>query len=90
VDVLFGDHSADPRVNWNLLDRKINLGDNELEARPSFRKGPLVTPDKPTLKIQPDGTFRILQVADMHFSTGWGECRNAYPTNYGGPQCHAE
>lgn len=90
IDILFGDGAADPRVNWRLLDSKLQVGDAYTEARVSVRTGEPVAPEVPVLRQNSDGRLRILQVADMHFSTGKGDCRNPYPPTYGGPDCRAD
>lgn len=77
VDVLFGYDAKDPRLSWHLRDGYIdNLSS---EPRISLRKGPRAAKPEVTLRVQKSGKFKILQLADLHFSTGPGECRDPYP-----------
>lgn len=85
VDVLFGPDAVDPRPNWNLLPNPVlNTGAlPSIAPRISFRVGPRVdyksSSFQPKLKFSKDGKFKILQVADLHFSTGVGKCRHPVP-----------
>lgn len=80
VDVLFGENSVEPRPNWILLkDTPIPSTKPYGGAYLTFRKGPEVTSKKDTLKFRKDGKFKILQIADLHFSTGDGRCRDPWP-----------
>lgn len=84
-DILFGDDCVEPRPNWKLIKTPIlDIGGvSGLEAYVTVRKGPRIDYKKkeyqPTLKINPDGKFKILQVADLHFSTGVGKCLDPVP-----------
>ncbi|KAF3937216.1 hypothetical protein ABW19_dt0206396 [Dactylella cylindrospora] len=80
VDVFFGPDAEDPRLDWKLKETQLRVGK---EARLSVRIG---SPDssldkhkKPKLRIGKTGKFKIIQVADLHLSTGVGECRDEYP-----------
>lgn len=85
VNVLFGPDAVDPRPNWNLLPNPLlNTGaPSHALPRISFRVGPRVDYKSsaflPALKFDKDGKFKILQVADLHFSTGVGKCRDPVP-----------
>ena len=78
VDVLFGPDAVDPRPGWEIKDRGLRLGGdrNQIEARLTVRKGHPKDPVRPTPRIRKDGKFKILQVSDMHLSTGVGVCRD--------------
>ena len=93
VDVLFGADAVEPREGWKLASQPIilaNLGDRP-EAHLSLRHGPAVKlEDKPTLRVRKDGKFKILQVADLHLSTGLGVCRDAEPPTLHGAKCDAD
>lgn len=85
IDVLFGPDAVDPRPNWNLLPHPIlNTGaPPHLAPRLSFRVGPRVdykaSSYQQKLKFSRDGKYKVLQVADLHFSTGVGKCRDPVP-----------
>lgn len=81
VDVLFGSDSVEPRPGWHLLQQPVLLGDpsdNE-EVHLTVRRGTLIPAEKPVLHVHKDGKFKILQVSDLHFSTGLGVCRDPEP-----------
>lgn len=85
IDVLYGDDAVDPRPNWNLLPNPIldSGAASHLSPRISFRVGPRLnyknSAYQPALKFKKDGKFKVLQVADLHFSTGTGKCRDPVP-----------
>lgn len=83
IDVLYGKEAIDPRPNWKLVKGEIKDLKGKLPARLSFRRGPKLdykSKDfQKTLKVDKDGKFKILQVADLHFSTGFGKCRDPVP-----------
>lgn len=81
VDILFGADAVEPRPGWHLTKQPLllsNPGENE-EARLTLRSGPPVPVEKPVLHVRKDGKFKILQVADLHMSTGLGVCRDPVP-----------
>ncbi|CAI5756583.1 unnamed protein product [Candida verbasci] len=86
IDLLFGPEAVDPRPNWNLI--KIPLqglsNPSDLPVFISFRRGPKIDYRKKylnnrNLKLSKDYKFKILQVADLHFSTGYGKCLDPNP-----------
>lgn len=92
VDVLFGADAVEARPGWEILDQPIllsNPGDN-LEARLTVRRGAPVPIERPTPRVRKDGRFKIMQVADLHLSTGLGACRDAVPPNHNGGKCDAD
>lgn len=84
VEVLFGPDAVDPRPNWDLMKASMPISSarSGMKPRITFRRGPVINfKDKeyqPELKYK-SGKFKILQVADMHFSTGVGVCRDRVP-----------
>lgn len=93
VDVLFGADAVEPRPAWELTSQPIMLPDpgNRPEAHLSLRHGPAPKMvEKPTLRVRKDGKFKILQVADLHLSTGLGVCRDAEPPTHHGGKCDAD
>ncbi|ODQ66418.1 Metallo-dependent phosphatase [Nadsonia fulvescens var. elongata DSM 6958] len=78
LDLLFGSDAVDPRPGWSLRNGYLSIGDKQ--ARVTVRQGVKVNiPNKPKLKINKGGKYKILQVADLHFSTGVGTCRDPFP-----------
>jgi len=89
VDVLFGADAVDPRSNWQIQDIALFLDSHGdfAEPRLTVRKGPALKVEKPVPRIRKDGKFKIMQVADLHLSTGLGTCRDALPE---GQKCDAD
>lgn len=87
IDVLFGPDAVDPRPNWDLLPHPLKDigGPAGMEPRLTIRYGRRLNYKskeyQPPLKFSSEGTFKILQVADLHFSTGVGKCRDAVPAS---------
>lgn len=81
VDVLFGSDAVEPRPGWQLIKESILLSnaDETEEVRLTIRRGNPVQVEKPVLHVRKDGKFKILQVADLHLSTGLGVCRDPVP-----------
>ncbi|KAF2154733.1 Metallo-dependent phosphatase [Myriangium duriaei CBS 260.36] len=80
VDLLFGPDAVEPRPGWKLTQTPLLIDAKEnLEPRLSIRHGnPKATnADTPVLRVRKDGKFKILQVSDLHLSTGVGACRQA-------------
>lgn len=92
VDVLFGSDAVDPRPNWQVLDIPILLDTRAdgREARLTVRRGLAAKPEKPTPRINQNGKYKIMQVADLHLSTGLGKCRDALPLDHNGGRCDAD
>lgn len=92
VDVLFGADAVDPRNGWEVIGTPLLLGatGEKHEPRLSIRRGNPPKPTKPTLKIRDNGKFRILQVSDLHLSTGTGKCRDPEPKGYNNGHCEAD
>ncbi|KAI9737698.1 MAG: hypothetical protein M1818_005702 [Claussenomyces sp. TS43310] len=92
IDVLFGADAVDPREGWEIKDTGLLLdsaGEGQ-EARISIKRGSHVDPTQPKPRISENGRFKIMQVADLHLSTGLGTCRDAIPKGYNGGRCDAD
>ncbi|RLV95784.1 Phosphatase DCR2 [Spathaspora sp. JA1] len=84
IDLLFGPEAVDPRPNWNLIPNPISntLNPKDLPVFLTFRRGPKLNYKEKyavSLKMHADDSYKILQVADLHFSTGYGKCRDPSP-----------
>lgn len=80
MDVLFGADAQDPRLGWQLRDGVI-AGIKSPGPRLSVRVGPKAEHPEVELRIHKTGKFKILQLADLHFSTEYGKCRDLFPTD---------
>lgn len=93
IDVLFGADAVDPRPNWEVKDTPLLLDatTERLETRLSIRRG---NPDKhkrPVPRINENGKFKVMQLADVHLSTGLGACRDPVPAeSVAGQKCEAD
>lgn len=92
ADVLFGADAVDPREGWEIKDTALLLksGGEVQEARLSIKRGTSTTPKKPQPRVGDNGKFKIMQVSDMHLSTGFGVCRDALPEGHNGGRCDAD
>jgi hypothetical protein len=91
VDVLFGADAVDPRPGWTIRDQALQLDypKDAPEARISIRRGAPKKLDMPVPRVRKDGKFKIMQLADLHLSTGLGACRDAVPPGADG-KCEAD
>lgn len=80
VNILYGPDSVEPRPGWKLLP-PLDIH-QDLAPLISFKRKTVQTA-RPKLKVDSRGKFKILQVADLHFSTGYGECRDPEPAETG-------
>ena len=89
VDVLFGADAVDPRPGWQVKNPGLLLSIDKSSAEPrlSIRHGQHKPPTKPQPRVRKDGRFKILQVSDMHLSTGLGLCRHEFPAT---AKCEAD
>lgn len=79
VDVLYGADAVDPRLNWEL-HKEASLAHGEVPAYLTLRKTLHTHLVHPELVLDDlTSSFKILQVADLHFSTLEGECRDQFP-----------
>ena len=92
LDVLFGSDAVDPRPNWQAQEIPLLLDTRAdgREARLTIRRGPAGKAEKPTPRVNQNGKFKIMQVADLHLSTGIGKCRDALPVGRNGGKCDAD
>lgn len=93
VDVLFGADAVEARSGWELLKKALilpNSGPENQEAYLTIRRGPPAAVQKPALHVNKDGKFKILQVSDLHLSTGPGICRDPEPPLKDGGSCNAD
>ncbi|KAJ2904032.1 hypothetical protein MKZ38_008964 [Zalerion maritima] len=89
VDVLFGEDAVEVREGWSLVGTAL-LIDSSIQAHFTVRRGAHKEPPKPQPRVRDDKKFRILQVSDLHLSTGIGHCRDAVPDEYNGGKCEAD
>ncbi|KAI5957577.1 DCR2 [Candida theae] len=86
VDILFGLDAVDPRPNWSLVKQPVRGVCSSAGIPPfiTYRRGPKLDYKKEYKKplvINENAEFKILQVADLHFSTGFGKCLNPEPVS---------
>jgi hypothetical protein len=82
VDVLFGDDAVEAREGWEIKGTPLLLsgaGSSTQPAQISIQRGTPKEPTKPQPRIGDNGRFKIMQLADLHLSTGVGRCRDALP-----------
>ena len=92
LDVLFGSDVVEPRPNWQVQEIALLL-DTRADGREphlTVRRGPASKAERPTPRINQNGKFKIMQVADLHLSTGLGKCRDALPVGHNGGKCDAD
>ncbi|KAI5953950.1 DCR2 [Candida margitis] len=85
-DILFGLDAVDPRPNWNLVKIPVRDACSSSGIPPfiTYRRGPKLDYKKEfdnPLVMNDNDEFKILQVADLHFSTGYGKCLNPEPAS---------
>lgn len=90
VDVLFGDDAVEAREGWEIKGTPLLLkgaGSSTQPAHITVQRGAPREPTKPVPRIGDNGRFKIMQLADLHLSTGVGNCRDALPK---GDKCEAD
>lgn len=92
VDVLFGDDAVEARDGWAIMGTPLLLDTNTAipAAHITIRRGTPREQRKPQPRINDNGRFKIMQLADLHLSTGVGHCRDAVPNEYNGGKCEAD
>lgn len=94
VDVLFGDDAVEARDGWEMPEKGTPLlldgGPKVPSAHITVRRGSQQDPYKPQLRIKENGKFKVMQVSDMHLSTGVGVCREAMPESPESERCEAD
>ncbi|CDZ97861.1 Predicted DNA repair exonuclease SIA1 [Phaffia rhodozyma] len=80
IDILWGD--ASPWWGFKRIEPPIKEGTKRFPETQSLvvRMGIKPLPPKPELRFHANGTFRIMQVADLHYSTGVGVCKDTEKT----------
>lgn len=84
IDVLFGADAVEPRPGWAITQTPLLLdAATDVHAiRLSIRHGRPRTERKDVPpRVRKDGKYKILQVSDLHLSTGVGHCRDALDEN---------
>ncbi|KAL2211864.1 phosphatase DCR2 [Sarocladium strictum] len=91
VDVLYGDDATEARENWAITGTPLLLsGGLSHSVHLTVRRGPAAEVKKPVPRIPDNGRLKIMQIADLHLSTGVGACRDAVPDSYQGGKCEAD
>lgn len=95
IDVLFGADAVDPRPEWTMLEQPLNLNTRpEYEVHVTFERGRHVENSRHKLWKMPvvnaNGMFKIMQISDLHFSTGVGKCLDPVPPRLEGKECQAD
>ncbi|GAA6001894.1 hypothetical protein JCM10207_002368 [Rhodosporidiobolus poonsookiae] len=94
LDVLYGSKEVHALPGFTKLERMVTGGTddpkavgtgygkdkgNRVGSSLAYRKGKVDLPATPILRFSDAGNFTVLQVADLHFSVGPGECRDVDP-----------
>ncbi|KAH6975454.1 Metallo-dependent phosphatase-like protein [Ilyonectria sp. MPI-CAGE-AT-0026] len=92
IDVVFGDDAVEARDGWAITGTPLLLktGGHLPCVQVSVRQGPHREIKKPVPRIRDNGRFKILQIGDLHLSTGLGKCREPVPDSYNGGHCEAD
>jgi hypothetical protein len=92
IDILYGDDATEARPGWSItgIPLLLNSGRKDLSVHVTVRRGPPVEIKKTVPRIPDNGRFKIMQIADLHLSTGVGACRHAIPDAYNGGPCEAD
>lgn len=91
VDLLFGDDATEARPGWTITGTPLLLDAGSIPAaHVTVKRGAQSAPFKPVPRIGDNGKFKIMQLADLHLSTGVGHCRDSLPENYNGGKCEAD
>ncbi|KAL4250483.1 hypothetical protein ABKN59_006972 [Abortiporus biennis] len=78
IDVTYGDDEA--WYGFEKLERPVAPNDDAkklLSVWLTIRRGVKLPPRAPALHFSRDGKFKILQIADLHYSVTQGECRDS-------------
>ncbi|CAN3372591.1 hypothetical protein DIURU_004915 [Diutina rugosa] len=78
IDLLFGEDAVEPRQNWKLIDTPLD-GSYDFPIKLTYHRGQTTGREVKQLQFDQAGKLKILQVADLHFSTGVGVCRDPVP-----------
>lgn len=87
IDLLFGVDAVDPRPDWMLIMTPLLGITGQIPVYITVKSEPVTVIEKPKLSIEAGTHYKILQAADLHFSTGEGVCRDQFPEV---PDCKAD
>lgn len=91
IDVLFGDDAVEARDGWSITGTPMLLDSGSIpNPHLTVHRGGQHEPTKPKLRVNDNGRFKIMQLADLHLSTGVGHCRDPIPDTYNGGKCQAD
>lgn len=93
VDVLFGADAVESRPGWELVPNgalHLDTGGEDKSPHIAIRRGQPAKIKKPVPTITKDGKFKIMQISDLHLSTGVRPCRDPEPKDYHGGHCDAD
>ncbi|KAI0271916.1 Metallo-dependent phosphatase [Russula aff. rugulosa BPL654] len=89
LDVVYGD--GDPWYGFERLSPPTTEKSARAESVSiTMRRGVKPPPPAPPLHFSPDGRFKIMQIADLHFSVGAGPCRDPSSPCDGGAYAYTE
>lgn len=75
LDILYGDDL--PWYGFQRLEPPtLNQTDTVEATWITYRKGVKITPRAPPLHFSHSGTFKIMQIADLHYSVAQGTCKD--------------
>ncbi|KIJ55458.1 hypothetical protein M422DRAFT_151719 [Sphaerobolus stellatus SS14] len=75
LDVIYG--SGGPMYGFQMLFPEVVKENAQIDpATIAYRRGPPEISRAPPLHFNHNGTYKILQVADLHFSVSHGKCRD--------------
>ncbi|ONH68065.1 Phosphatase DCR2 [Cyberlindnera fabianii] len=87
LDVIFSS-PIDPRHDWTIHATPISGIQGNVPVFITTKNSPGADQNgQPSLRVKDDGKFKILQVADLHFSSFEGICRDQFPEV---PNCKAD
>lgn len=80
ISVLFGEDCVDPRPAWRL-SKEWRLEHSKVPCYLTLRTRDSDPHGKkfPTLSASLENPFKIVQLADLHYSVGEGRCRDEFP-----------
>ncbi|XBW34920.1 hypothetical protein QEN19_000484 [Hanseniaspora menglaensis] len=99
IDLLFGEKAVEARMNYKILDSVAFKGDDkkfEISVSAQTKQNSVVidnqvnTKDIFTVDKKNLSKFKILQLADLHYSIGPGVCRDPFPPEDFAEGCEAD
>lgn len=78
--VLFGEDVTEPRIDWDL-DKRFTVTNVRYPSyvTATYWNNDVWKPEVPLLFVNDQHKFKIVQLADLHFSVGKGVCRDEFP-----------